>query len=142
MDSGEEIYGLGEEWSFLGAKVVEWCAGLAMFIIASEIFFKGDLAGSMPFLLAVWIATTVSMATLRKRFPDEEKGLMNMLMVTCGFAPPGIPAPAEIQPLWSGAPIRYMPEGAEFSQLGLEEVFGVEDEDEISEESQNFRGNY
>jgi hypothetical protein len=135
MDSGEEIAGLGEDWSFLGAKAVEWCAGLAMFIVASEVFFKGEMASSMPILLAIWISTTTSLATLRKGFPDEEKGLRNLILVSCGFEPPGIPTPADLQSVWSGAPLRDLSEKCEFIQLGLTDIF--EDDEEVEDPEVN-----
>jgi len=123
MDSGEEIPGLGDSWTFLGAKPFEWIAGLPTFLIVSEFFFKGSSAKNMPILLICMIGTTITLATLRQRFPDEERGLLNLLAVKCGFPPPNIPTPADLQPIWSGAPIRKLPAEREFVQLGLDKVF-------------------
>lgn len=125
MDNGEEIPGLGDSWTFLGAKPFEWIAGLPTFMIISEMFFKGATVKWMPILLLCWFATTFVLAGMRRRFPDEERGLLNLLAVKCGFAPPNIPTPAELQPLWSGAPLRHLSEKCEFHELGLADVFEV-----------------
>jgi hypothetical protein len=121
MDSGDEIPGLNEDWSFLGANAMEWMSGLAMFMIVSQ--FTGSVGTRMPLLLVVWIVTTVSMSGLRKKFPDEQRGVMNQVATWCGFAPPGIPAPSSIQPVWSGAPVRELKKTCEFETLGLYGVF-------------------
>ena len=81
----------------------------------------------MPILVGIMIGTTSGLAGLRKAFPDEERGIRNLMMVSLGFAPPGIPKPAAIQPVWSGAPMRELSETKHFSQLGLEEVFRIEE---------------
>ena len=62
------------------------------------------------------------MAMLRKQFPDEERGVRNLVMVSCGFEPIGIPSPAKLQPVWSGAPVRDLPEKSLFRQLELHNV--------------------
>jgi hypothetical protein len=76
----------------------------------------------MPILVMIWIGTTLGFALLRKKFPDEERGVRNIAMVTCGFEPPGIPAPSKLQPLWSGAPIKAVKDDCLYAQLGLDEL--------------------
>jgi hypothetical protein len=127
MDNGEEIPRLNDNYTFMGAGIPEWIAGFASFMIASEMFFKGALATSMPFLLIIWVGTTAGLATLRSRFPDEQRGVRNFFMTMCGFEPPGIPAPAPLQPYWSGAPLRELREKCEFSELNLADLFPEED---------------
>lgn len=122
MDSGEEIQGLGEDWSFLGAKLAEWLAGFATFIIVAEVVFKGHMGQGMPIMILCWIVTTVGLASLRAKFPDQEKGVRNYFATLCGFAPPFIPTPSALQKFWSGAPVRRLPDDCEFMQLGLGEL--------------------
>ena len=107
MDNGEVIPGLNEDWSFAGAKMFEWLAGLMTAFLVSNVFDKP--AHYMPLLVIIWIGTTLTLTNLRKQFPDEERGLCNMCMVAAGFEPPKIPAPAKLQPLWSGCQLRDMP---------------------------------
>jgi hypothetical protein len=120
MDSGDVIPCLNEDWAFAGCKMFEWLAGLMTSFLASSAFEKP--ATAMPILVIVWVATTLGMAYLRKQFPDEERGVRNMCMVSCGFAPPGIPAPAKLQPRWSGGRISEVGKMSMYSQLGLEEL--------------------
>lgn len=122
MDNGQVIPGLSEDWTFLGAKLMEWISGFAMALIFSELF-TASAVRSMPILLLVGVGTPLGLAALRKRFPDEERGIRNSLMVAIGIAPPGIPAPSAIQPIWSGAPIRFLREDCEFQKLHLEGIF-------------------
>lgn len=131
MDNGEEIPGLNEDWNFLGAKAMEWLAGFGMFIVVSELFFKGNLGEGVPFLLATWVLTTVTLANIRRRFPDEERGVANLFLLSLGFAPPSLPTPAVLQDRWSGLPVRSLDEHKEFVQLGLHDIFPshVEPED-------------
>jgi hypothetical protein len=126
MDNGEEIPGLNEDWMFAGAKLFEWMAGFMSMLIASELFV-GNASRSMPILVMVMVGTTFGLASLRRSFPDEERGVRNLLMITLGFEPPGIPRPSKIQPVWSAAPLRELKEKTNFSQLGLEEIFPRED---------------
>lgn len=120
MDSGEVIPGLNEDWSFAGAKMMEWMAGLMTAFMVSTAYQKP--AHAMPLLVLVWIGTTLVLALTRKKFPDEERGVRNMVMAACGFEPPGIPAPARLQPIWSGMPIRTMKKGCLYAQLQLDDV--------------------
>ena len=123
MDNGEEIPALNEEWTFCGAKLLEWVAGVAAFILSSELFFKGKLGASVPILLLIMFGTTTSLAGVRRKFPDEERGIMNSLMVFCGFKPPNIPNPAALQRNWSGAPLRELDKDKEYMTLGLDKLF-------------------
>jgi hypothetical protein len=120
MDNGDVIPSLNEDWTFAGCKLFEWLLGLMAAFLVSTMFEKP--AHVMPLLVLVWIGTTLTAAMLRKKFPDEERGVRNMCMVACGFAPPGIPAPARIQPFWSGGPLRSMNPMSQFMQLGLDAV--------------------
>jgi hypothetical protein len=120
MDEGHVIPALNEDWSFAGAKLMEWMAGITTAFLASTAVEKP--AHWMPFLVLIMIGTTLSLATLRKRFPDEERGVMNLFMTTCGFAPPGIPTPAKLQPRWSGGRIHNLKDSSLYMQLELDDV--------------------
>lgn len=127
MDNGEEIQALNESWTLAGAKLGEWISGLVMCMVSSEAFnVKGGT--SAPFFGIVLLGTTLGLAAVRRRFPDEERGVRNFCMVGLGFAPPGIPTPATLQPQWSGAPVRELPEKGYFRQLKLEALFPLQDE--------------
>lgn len=130
MDSGEVIPGLNEPWTFAGCKLMEWMSGFVMLICVSEFLPKATMAKYMPILLGAWMGTTFGMAALRKLFPDEERGLANRAMVMLGIAPPGIPAPAAIQPLWSAAPLRNLDDDSEYMQLELFNIFLASEEEE------------
>jgi hypothetical protein len=129
MDNGEEIQGLGDGWTFLGANALEWCAGVAMFLIVGEVFFKGKMNLGIPFMMIAAVTTTLSLVRLRKAFPDEEKGVVNHFCVKCGFSPPGVPTPSEFRQHWSGVPHGRLGKNSEFVKLGLNEVFFPEEED-------------
>lgn len=129
MDSGEEIPGLNEDWTLLGAKLMEWVSGLVMCMVVSEIFMLKTTKVA-PILVMVLLGTVFGLAALRRRYPDEERGIRNQAMVAMGLPPPGIPAPASIQPQWSGAPVRGQEERSYFEQLGLAQVFPNTEEDE------------
>ena len=120
MDSGDVIPCLNEDWTFGGCKAMEWMAGLTMALMVGSAMHKP--ANAMPMLVLMMIGTTLSLATLRKKFPDEERGVRNLCMVTCGFEPIGIPAPSRLQPLWSGAPLRQLNNRCLYSQLELDQV--------------------
>ena len=49
--------------------------------------------------------------------------MRNYFMVLAGLAPNGIPAPAKIQPMWSGGPIKTMKADSLYAQLGLDLAF-------------------
>jgi hypothetical protein len=120
MDSGDVIPGLNEDWTFAGARPAEWMAGFMTSFLAANMVDKP--AQWMPILVMIWIGTTLGFALLRKKFPDEERGVRNIAMVTFGFEPPGIPAPSKLQPLWSGAPIKAVKDDCLYAQLGLDEL--------------------
>lgn len=121
FDSGEVLQGLDEDWTFLGANAVEWGSGLVVFLMIS--LFASSPARAMPFMLAGWIFTTVNLAILRNSFPDQQKGVRNALTTACGIEPLDIPAPSKLQPIWSAAPLKQIPERKLYHVLGLEEVF-------------------
>lgn len=123
MDSGEVIPGLNEDWTFAGAKMFEWLAGLMMAMLVSSAF---DRPGQqMPLLIIIWIGTTFGLAQLRKGFPDEERGVRNICMVSLGFSPPGIPNPAALQPRWSGAPMRALDSKLPICDLQLDQALDL-----------------
>jgi hypothetical protein len=135
MDNGEEIPGLNEDWQFAGAKIFEWISGFMMMLLAAQtlVLHPGK---SMPFLVAVMIGTTFGLAQIRRAFPDEERGVRNLAMLSLGFAPPGIPRPAKLQPMWSGAPNKELAENTIFMQLNLDELFPITKGDEPEEGEQ------
>lgn len=122
MDNGEEIPGLNDSWSFLGAKAMEWVIGFTMMLISTELINKIAVR-AMPVLVGILFITTFTIAGIRRKFPDEERGVRNYFMTLCGFAPPGIPRPAKLQPRWSGFPFRRRSKPVEFYELGLDDVF-------------------
>lgn len=122
MDNGEVIPGLNEDWTFAGAKAMEWIAGGIATLVYAELFLVKP-ATAMPLLMAICIGTTLGLSMLRRQFPDEERGVRNFLMVLCGFRPPDIPSPSSLQPMWSGAPVPMLSERSKFERLGLGEMF-------------------
>ena len=120
MDDGHVIPCLNEDWTFASAKLIEWMAGMMTAFMVSTAFEKP--AHYMPLLILIMIGTTLFLATLRKRFPDEERGVMHLCMTTCGFAPPGIPTPARLQPRWSGGRIEGLTPTCLYEQLELDQV--------------------
>lgn len=122
MDDGQVIPGLNENWTFAGAKPMEWISGLCAALIFSELFVT-NLGRSMPIVLMVLVSVPIGLATLRKTYPDEERGVRNHLMSMLGVAPPDIPKPAILQPIWSGGPIAKLRPSCLYLQLGLQELF-------------------
>lgn len=120
MDDGSVIPGLNEEWTFAGAKLMEWMTGVTTAFLASCLIEKP--ATAMPLLVIIMIGTTLAMSSLRRRFPDEERGVMNLVMSSLGFQPIGIPAPARLQPRWSGGRISSLPKECLFVTLDLDTV--------------------
>ena len=96
-------------------------------LLVSQLF-QLNPAHAMPFLLVTVVGITSGLATLRRHFPDEERGVRNFLMDKMGVAPPGIPPQAGIQPYWSGAPVRQLKAKTWFRKLNLNEIFDEEDE--------------
>lgn len=118
MDNGEEIPGLDEQWTLAGGRITDWTSGLMMCLVASEIF--GLKKGSdAPVLIFVLIGTVLGLVALRRKFPDEERGIANWFFTSLGMRPPLIPPPAALQPIWSGSPVRELGNNKEFVQLGL-----------------------
>jgi hypothetical protein len=129
MDDGHVIPALNEEWSFAGAKLMEWMAGITTAFMASTIFEKP--AHYMPLLVLIMIGTTLVLSTLRKRFPDEERGVMHLFMTNCGFSPPGIPTPAKLQPRWSGGRIHSLGQRCLYAQLELDAVVNQPSDEKV-----------
>ena len=121
FDNGEVLQGLDENWTFMGGNVMEWACGLVVFLLIS--LFADSPARAMPFMLLGWILTTTTLASLRRSFPDQERGVRNAVATACGFPPPGIPAPSSLQPVWSGAPARQVNPKSKFAVLGLDQLF-------------------
>jgi len=120
MDDGHVIPALNEEWTFAGAKIMEWIAGVVSAFLVSTAVEKP--AHWMPLLVLIMIGSTLMLSTLRRRFPDEERGVANLFMTGLGFAPPGIPIPAKLQPRWSGGRISTLKKNSMYMQLELDEV--------------------
>lgn len=120
MDDGSVIPGLNEDWTFAGAKLMEWMTGVTTAFLVSSLIEKP--ATAMPLLVIIMIGTTLGLSNLRKRFPDEERGVMNLVMTSLGFQPVGIPAPSRIQPRWSGGRISSLSDKCLFVTLELDTV--------------------
>jgi hypothetical protein len=125
MDDGYVIPGLNENWTFGGAKPMEWATGLVAAMIYVELFVT-NMGKQMPIILMILVLVPMSIATLRKTYPDEEIGVRNHLMSVLGAAPPGIPKPSMLQPNWSGLPIKTIATTKEFMTLGLDEFLFAE----------------
>ena len=134
MDNGEVIIGLNEPWTLGGAKLNEWIAGFTVFLIAAEVVFN-PVTKHMPHLMITWVMTTFGLAALRRSFPDEERGIRNFFCTAVGVAPIGIPAPAQLQPYWSGAPVKALNPECDYTRLELEKVFVSEEEQDIDVDS-------
>ena len=130
MDDGQVIPALNENWTFAGATPMEWASGLAAAIIFSELFIS-NLGRSMPLVLMVLISVPILLSTLRKTYPDEERGLRNHLMSVLGLEPPGIPKPSMLQPLWSGSPVAQIKENSDYKRLGLDGIFPRGEDNEL-----------
>lgn len=127
MDDGQVIPGLNEGYTLAGAKIMEWTSGMVMAMMSSELLHV-KMATSGPLMILIALGTTFTMASLRRGFPDEERGLCNACMVALGFEPPGIPSPAQFRSYWSGAPVRGLPDKSYFVELGLIDVIGKDEE--------------
>ena len=135
MDDGQVIPCLNESWTFAGAKPMEWISGLCAALLFQEAFMESAARG-MPLIMMVVVGTTMGLATLRKAYPDEERGVRNQLMTLLGLAPPGIPRPAALQPLWSGAPMQELPEASLYRRLGLGDLFEKEEEEDAHDQGE------
>lgn len=133
-DDGEVLQGLDESWTFMGANIMEWAMGMVVFMMIS--LFAQRPGRAMPFMIAGWVGTTVSLATLRRSFPDEHRGVANALCTACGFPPVGIPRPSSLQPVWSAARVQSLPTNTKFVRLCLSEGFPCY-EDELDESDDN-----
>ena len=121
FDDGEVLQGLNETWTFMGANAMEWACGLVVFLMIS--LFAETPARAMPFMLMGWLVTTTALASLRRGFPDEQRGVRNALCTACGVDPPGIPTPSALQPVWSQCPIKVIGQSERFEDLGLDILF-------------------
>lgn len=121
FDDGEVLQGLDENWTFMGANAMEWSCGLVVFLLIS--LFADSPARAMPFMLVGWILTTTTLASLRRSFPDQERGVRNAVCTACGFPPPGIPMPSALQPVWSGCPMQGLGQKSKIVELGLDHMF-------------------
>jgi len=121
FDSGEVLPGLNEPWTFMGANAMEWAVGIVVFILIGSL--ARTPASAMPLMIFGWVMTTATLASIRKMHPDEERGVRNALMTSAGFAPPGIPAPASLQPKWSATPLRKLDEESKFCKFGLDQIY-------------------
>ncbi len=121
FDDGEVLQGLDENWTFMGANAMEWATGLVVFLLIS--LFADSPARAMPFMLAGWVLTTTTLASLRRSFPDQERGVRNAVSTACGFPPPGIPAPSILQPIWSGSPTKGLKNQCKYKKYGLDQMF-------------------
>lgn len=129
MDNGEEIPLLNESWTFMGVKLNEWIVGFMVMMLIIAI--SGAKAPSvMPIVVIAGIGSALAVAGLRRRFPDEERGVRNYFMVAMGFAPPGIPTPSSLQQFWAGGPIRKLKDSTRYQELGLDEIFLDEEKDD------------
>ena len=79
-DNGDVLPGLDDQWEFLGATVKEWMIGFSMFIVISVLAPDGRVGTMIPFMVIGWVATSYTFASLRKIFPDQEKGIRNYFM--------------------------------------------------------------
>jgi hypothetical protein len=133
MNGGEEIPALNEPWTLLGAKITEWVSGITMgflTLIVFEEFLGIRGARAMPVLLIIGVSTTVTLASIRLKFLDEERGIMYKVMDKAGFPPPGIPKPASMQPYWSGARAPWVKETSNFYKLDLIDVVNYKEEEQ------------
>ena len=121
FDGGEVLQGLNDPWTFMGANAMEWACGLMVFLMIS--LFADSPAKAMPFMILGFVLTSTTMASLRKSFPDEQRGVRNAICTACGVEPPSIPAPASLQPIWSSSPIKSLPQTCAFRLLSLDELF-------------------
>jgi len=85
FDDGEVLQGRDESWSFMGANAMEWGSALAVFMLIS--LFADSVARAMPFMLIGGVMTAVTLASMRKSFPDQERGVRNAVATYFGFPP-------------------------------------------------------
>ena len=120
-DNGEVLQGLEEEWTFMGANVIEWACGLVVFLLIGSL--GSNPARAMPFMIVGMIGTSSTLSSLRKVYPDEHRGVRNMFSTALGIDPLDIPPPARLQPIWGGTPLRELPEKCAYVRAGFDELF-------------------
>lgn len=127
MDDGQVIPRLNEDWTFFGAKPMEWASGLIFAMLFVELFLpKNNWGRYMPLIIIVLVGFPITLARLRQIYPDQERGLRNHVMSILGFTPVDIPPPAKLQPVWSGAPYQELEDvkkDCKYLQLQLDKVF-------------------
>ena len=72
----------------------------------------------------------ILLANLRKLYPDEERGIRNHVLSLVGSPPIDIPTPANLQPVWSGAPygdLKDVKPNCKYFKLQLDKIFVDED---------------
>ena len=57
FDNGEVLIGLNTTWTFLGAKPMEWMAGLVTFLLIG--YFAEPMGPAVPFMILAWVLTTL-----------------------------------------------------------------------------------
>ena len=138
MDDGRVIPGLNENWTFCGAKPMEWACGLVATMLFTELFLpKANWGHYMPLIIIVLVGVPILLANTRKLYPDEERGLRNHMMSLVGISPVDIPTPANLQPLWSGAPyedLRDVKPNCKYFKLQLDKIFVNENKFKEAEE--------
>jgi len=121
FDDGEVLPGLDDTWTFMGANAMEWAVGLVVFLMIGS--FARTPASAMPAMMTGWIVTTACLASTRRLYPDQERGVRNAVMSSCGFNPTDIPAPAILQPVWSASPLEELSQESNFRHLDLDVLF-------------------
>ncbi len=133
FDNGEVLPDLDKPWTFLGATMTEWIIGFAVFVLISVFAQSGHVGRMIPFMLLGWVFTTYTLGSMRRLFPDGEKGLRNHFSTLIGVPPIGIPTPSKLQPVWSATPVKklrplwskvYQKE-CDFIDIGLDKIFPI-----------------
>jgi hypothetical protein len=125
FDNGEVLPDLDKPWMFVGATMSEWMIGFSVFVLISVFAPHGMVGRMLPFMILGWVTTTYTLGSLRRIFPDGEKGMRNYFTSLVGLPPPGIPAPASLQPVWSATLLKELPKDSDFMQIGLHLVFPI-----------------
>lgn len=133
MDNGDVIPNLDAPWDFLSTRIQEWIIGAIVGLIVNELFFT-SAASSMPFIFITIVLTAYGLSCARRKFADGSRGFVNYCCVKMGIVPPGIPAPSELQPVWSGAPMRRIKSDTLYMQLGFDEFFLERKEEKLKQQ--------
>ncbi|MDR2338345.1 MAG: hypothetical protein LBE20_06875 [Deltaproteobacteria bacterium] len=125
FDNGEVLPDLDKPWTFVGATAPEWLIGFSVFVLISVFAPNGMVGRMLPFMIGGWVTTTYTLGSLRRLFPDGEKGMRNYFTTLVGIPPMNIPAPASLQPIWSATLVKELPKRSDFMQIGLHLVFPI-----------------